>query len=307
MRNPSVRLMAMIAILLVTSTVASAQRRERLPAQTFDSGGVDISYVIKGEGDPVVLIHGFSANWIQNWQAPGVMDDLSDDFQVIAIDNRGHGRSGKPHDPDAYGPEMVQDIVRLLDHLGIERAHIVGYSMGGFITMKLISKHPDRIISAVVGGAGWNREGDERMDFVEELATSLEEGRGITPLIRRLNPEGRPLPSDQELQAMNTMVMLGNDPLALAAVIRGMKQFTVTEEELRANKVPTLAVVGGDDPLRVGTDEMADIMGNLEVVIVEGEDHMTAMRHEEFRGAIEDFLKRHATQQAAEPVGAASE
>src|SRR5438552_13310574 len=105
----------------------------------FDSNGVRIRYVVAGSGEPVVLIHGWSAD-AEMWQP--LMADLSRDYQVIALDCRGHGKSGKPHDPAKYGIEMTRDVVRLLDHLGIEKAHIAGYSMGGSIAIKLLSEHP---------------------------------------------------------------------------------------------------------------------------------------------------------------------
>src|SRR5438477_11822838 len=107
--------------------------------QYFDSNGVRIRYVVAGAGEPVVLIHGWSAD-AGMWQP--LMDDLSRDHQVIALNCRGHGKSGKPHNPARYGMEMTGDVTRLLDHLGIKRAHIAGYSMGGSIVIKLLSEHP---------------------------------------------------------------------------------------------------------------------------------------------------------------------
>src|SRR5438552_1973382 len=103
----------------------------------FDSKGVRIHYVIEGQGEPVLLVHGFAANIQLQWGLPGVLKTLAKDYQVIAIDCRGHGGSGKPHDPAMYGIEVVEDLVRLLDHLDIRRAHVVGYSLGAFITLKL--------------------------------------------------------------------------------------------------------------------------------------------------------------------------
>src|SRR5579883_1762190 len=106
----------------------------RLPAdtgasQSFDSNGVKIHYTVEGKGEPVLLIHGFAANADFNWRQPGVIKALAENYKVIALDNRGHGQSGKPHDIAKYGEEMAEDAVRLLDHLGIKKAHIVGYSM----------------------------------------------------------------------------------------------------------------------------------------------------------------------------------
>ena len=102
----------------------------------FDSDGVKIRYIDQGprDGEPVVLIHGGFMNAETMWAEPGVIEALDDAFRVIALDLRGHGKSDKPHDPRQYGNPFVEDIVRLLDHLDIEKAHVVAYSMGGRIT-----------------------------------------------------------------------------------------------------------------------------------------------------------------------------
>ncbi len=120
---------------------------------TFDSNGVKIRYLVEGEGEPVLLIHGFVVNKELQWGLPGTIKALAKDHRVIALDNRGHGKSGKPTDPKKYGMEMVEDAVRLLDHLKIKKAHVVGYSMGAVITAKLMVTHPDRLLSATLGGA----------------------------------------------------------------------------------------------------------------------------------------------------------
>ena len=87
-----------------------------------------------------------------NWKLPRVFQKLSKRYRVIALDNRGHGKSDKPYDPAQYGLELVDDVVRLMDHLGIAKAHVVGYSLGGFITLKLALRHPE---PAVVRRALW--------------------------------------------------------------------------------------------------------------------------------------------------------
>lgn len=125
--------------------------------QVFDSDGVKIRYTIDGEGEPLVLVHGFTASGAMNWRLPGAIRLLSKRYRVITIDCRGHGRSGKPTRVEAYGVEMVRDVVRLLDHLKIERAHVAGYSMGGMITLKMAALYPNRMRSAMVGGMGWTR------------------------------------------------------------------------------------------------------------------------------------------------------
>src|SRR5215510_1197064 len=118
----------------------------------FDSNGVRIRYVERGAGEPVLLIHGYTRNLDTNWIDTCVLENLARDHRVIAFDLRGHGNSGKPHEPAAYGGQMVQDAIRLLDHLKIQRAHFVGYSLGAIITAKLLTTNADRFLTATLGG-----------------------------------------------------------------------------------------------------------------------------------------------------------
>lgn len=296
-------LSGLVALAWLLLALAPLQAADKLESQFFDSNGTRIHYVVVGEGEPVVLIHGFTANLQQNWNMPGIIDALKDDFQVIALDNRGHGRSDKPHEPEDYGMQMIEDPIRLLDHLGIEKAHFVGYSLGGFITGKLMTTFPDRVLTATLGGAGWNEPDSERMEFMTELAEALESGNGIAPLIKMLNPPGNPEPTDEQIKGLNMLVMLNNDPKALAAVIRGTEQWKVPEEVIRANKIPTLALIGEVDPLKDGVDALKSVMPDLNVVVIEGANHMDATSHPKFRESLLEFLHEHS-QSEAEPVGA---
>jgi pimeloyl-ACP methyl ester carboxylesterase len=285
-----------IVLFAASAAVAAPEQGE------FLSNGVKIHYITEGEGEPVVLIHGFSANAMMNWVLPGVFANLSKHYRVIALDNRGHGRSGKPHEIEKYGPEMVEDIVRLLDHVHIQKAHIVGYSMGGFITEKLIVTHPERVICAVVGGAGWRRPEDDH-SVVEAVAKSLEAGTGILPLMKALNPPGRSMPSDDQLKARNQLIMAGNDPKALAACIRGMLHLEVTKQQLEQNKVPVLAIIGEKDPLKIGVDSMTGVLANLKVIVVTNGDHMSTFQSPKFTGAVNEFLSAHSRHPATASVG----
>lgn len=262
--------------------------------QFFDSAGVKIRYRVQGQGEPVVLVHGFAESIELQWDLPGVTRALASQYQVIAFDNRGHGRSDKPHDPRRYGREMVEDVVRLLDHLKIERAHVVGYSMGGFIASKLLATHPERVLTVTLGGAGWFKEDDPRQAFVDELADSLEAGKGIGPLIRLLTPAGQRKPGDEELKTLNQLVEWTNDTKALAAAMRGMRELAVSEDQLRANQVPTLALVGQLDPFKETVDDLVGRMAELKVVVIDGADHITAFFRPEFVENLKAFLAAHA-------------
>jgi pimeloyl-ACP methyl ester carboxylesterase len=288
---------AFVAFALSVSSALAAPQHG-----SFISNGVKIHYVTAGEGEPVVLIHGFAANAYVNWMMPGVFSKLSKHYYVIALDNRGHGMSGKPHEVGKYGMEMVEDVVRLLDHLKIQKAHIVGYSMGGFITGALIATHPDRILSATMGGAGWSRPDDDH-SVIEAVAKSLEAGTGIAPLMKALTPPGAPQPTEEQMKSRNQMVMLANDPLALAACIRGMLKLQVPREALVNNKVPVLAIVGDRDPLKKGVDNMDGVMSNLKIVIVKGGDHMSTIRSTLFQQSLDDFLAAHSQHATTASVG----
>lgn len=267
---------------------AHAQQTERPADQFFDSDGVQIRYIEKGEGEPLLLVHGFSVNtefqWGQN------INLLARDFHVIAMDVRGHGKSGKPLGADQYGQAMIEDCVRLLDHLGIEKAHVMGYSMGGAITLNLVAHHPDRVKSAIVGGNGWAQPGGDMDALIETLAAGLESGQGIKPLILALTPEGQgPMP-EKQLEQINAMAMAANDPIVLASVVRGFRGFIIPAEKLAANEVPTTIIIGTADPMKRLVPPAVEVMSNLQVVDLEGDNHMTAARNPDYYTAAVAFF-----------------
>jgi pimeloyl-ACP methyl ester carboxylesterase len=258
----------------------------------FDSNGVKIHYTIDGQGEPVLLIHGFAANIPLQWTIPGIIGKLSRDYQVIAFDNRGHGFSGKPRDPKQYGMEMVDDAVRLLDHLGIARAHVVSYSMGAMIASKLMALHPNRVLSVTLGGGAGLRE-TTNIGFFDRLADDLESGKGIGALIVALTPIGRLPPTEKQLRSIDWLFSTFNDPKVLAAVVRSWKELVVPEKQWRKIKVPTLAIVGANDPLRDNVDEIKEIMPAMKVVVIPRLDHMTTFDSPAFVRNVQSFLAEH--------------
>jgi pimeloyl-ACP methyl ester carboxylesterase len=271
--------------------------------QFFDSNGVKIHYKVEGKGEPVLLIHGFTGSVPWQWDLPGITTALAKDYQVIALDCRGHGKSDKPHDAKKYGLEMAEDAVRLLDHLKIKKAHVVGYSMGAIITAKLLATHPERLRSAVLGGSGGLREGGD-FKFFDDLADSLEQGKGMASLIVALTPPGQPKPTDEQLQAINDRLTAANDVKALAAVARGFRELAVSEDRLKANQVPALALIGEIDPLKRGVDDLKGKMRNLKVVVIDGGDHISTFVKPEFIDQLKKFLAQNSQPVKVKPGAA---
>jgi pimeloyl-ACP methyl ester carboxylesterase len=252
----------------------------------FDSDGTRIRYVVRGTGPPVVLVHGFAVNLELNWAWTGVLDSLAARYMVVAPDLRGHGASDKPHDPDAYGTRFVEDLVRLLDHLGLPRAHFVGYSMGGAITLKLLTAHPDRVASAVLGGFGWRPAEFGLPERVREWLPQLERAaRGDTTVAEVLVG-----PEVSLLSPPVRAVLDGNDVAALLAVQGNRGLLAVTEADLRVNTIPVLAVVGEADWALSDVERMAGVMAHLEVVTVPGTTHLTTVGHPLFFRTVLRFL-----------------
>ena len=248
--------LSFFTLALVSLVPALVSRAEHPKFQTFDSAGVPIRYTVEGEGDPVVLIHGLTASADLNWRLPGVIKTLAPHFRVIAFDARGHGGSGKPKAESAYGVEMEEDVVRLLDHLHIQKAHIVGYSMGGMITMKLLTRHPERVRSALLGGMGWMRESSHLQEFWSGLPPQQ---RGSTP----------------------------------AACVRSLGELAVTEAEIKAIRVPVTIVVGEKDPCRaLYVEPLQRIRPDWPVQLVPGANHFACIFKSDFNEDIRDWLGR---------------
>lgn len=266
---------AVLAVHLLLSSV-------RAEEASFDSGGVKIRYVTEGKGEPVVLIHGLAAN-AGSWSQTGlkkvnVFAALAKDYRVIAMDCRGHGKSDKPHDPDKYGPEMTDDVVRLLDHLKISKAHVVGYSMGAGITCDLMLKHPERVRSATLGAGGPYFEG------TRQPATAFMENVWVKELD---NGEGKGLFAETDQKAMAA---------AVRAMINVINQNSPTEDQLKANKVPALVVYGSIDigiPERLKDYESVAKMLGADRKVIEGGEHVGTESCPEFLEGVQTFIKKH--------------
>lgn len=245
--------------------------------QTFSSNGIEIAYLDEGSGEPVLLIHGFASNVGTNWVDTGWVKTLTDaGYRAIAYDNRGHGRSAKLYDQEDYGaPVMAEDARRLLDHLGIERAHVMGYSMGARIAAFLALAHPGRVRSLVFGGLGIN--------MVRGVA-------GTGPVARALEAESIDDVTNPTARTFRAFAeQTQSDLKALAACIRSARA-PITAEALGTLRCPVLVVVGDRDVIGGSPSELAALIPGGKALQLESRDHMKAVGDRTFKAAVLEFL-----------------
>jgi pimeloyl-ACP methyl ester carboxylesterase len=278
-----------VAALIAPLTVSPAAAQAAPQGRTFDSDGVRLHYIDEGSGEPVLLIHGLAVSAVMNWIGPGVVEGLvRSGYRVVAHDSRGHGESDKLHDPSMYGSAEVDDVVRLMDHLGIDRAHVVGYSRGGLIASRLRAAHPDRVRTLTLGGYGEDVTGGGPPPL-PEMADSLEAGN-LAPLLRWLDQDA----SDEEIRQTNRMVTDANDMRAVAAAFRAAAAFPpLTAPDLAASEVPVLVLMGEDDPFVRQIDGMVAAVDGLESLIVPGAGHTDAFARPAFLTALVGFIAKH--------------
>ncbi len=279
--------------LLAAGTCAVARPAISQESRFFDSAGVRLRYVERGRGEPVVLVHGFSSHVERQWVQTGVFGKLSERYRVTALDGRGHGQSGKPHDPGQYGPQAAQDVPRLLDHLGLPRAHIVGYSLGAILNHYLVTRAPERFQTCVLAGAtGRFRWNDELQRRLEEEAAEMEQGSQRSQILR-LWPRDQPQPTEDQVRKLSARALAGQDHRALAASRRGGGNLLITPAEVAAVRVPTLGVVGTADPYLAEFRALKELNPAIELVTIEGASHSTAPGRPELAEAILRFLAAH--------------
>jgi pimeloyl-ACP methyl ester carboxylesterase len=245
-----------VAAVLASLCVARAAGAEP-SIGTFDARGVKIRYVTQGTGEPVVLIHGLNASAALNWQLPGVFAALAKDYQVVAIDLPGHGGSDRPDKADAYGTQLAEDVVLLMDHLKLPKAHLVGYSLGGMITVKLLTVHPNRVLSATVAGMGWVRDNGRNLGLPARMA--VPEGSGSLPLL-----------------------------------VSTMGKLAVTEEAIKAVSVPVTVVIGERDRFkRMTVNPLRQVRPDWPVVEVKDANHISCVFKPDFIGAVTTWLSKN--------------
>jgi len=246
---------------------------------SFHHGAVEIAYLDEGEGDPILLVHGFASSKNVNWVYPTWVSELKKHGRrVIALDSRGHGDSTKLYDPEAYHiGTMASDVIALMDHLEIARADIMGYSLGGRMTAWLAHQGPQRLRSAILGGIGMGLI--EGGGPGENVAIALE----AETLDDVTDPVGRTFRAFAD--------QTRSDRRALAACLRGSRRL-MTAEEAADIKVPVLIAVGSTDEIAGSATALGKIIAGAEVLDIPNRDHMRAVGDKIYKTGVLEFLSR---------------
>ena len=246
--------------------------------QSFNSDGLEIAYQVEGEGEPILLIHGFASNARVNWAATGWVGFLAErGREVIAVDNRGHGMSAKPHDPAAYpATEMAEDARRLIEHLGYDAMDVMGYSMGARISAFLAIRHPERVRRVVLAG----------------LAENMIRGLGGSETIAAaLEADSIEDVGDAGARSFRKFAEQTNSDLpALAACMRSARQ-SITREDLAKIRAPVLVVAGGADTVAGAVEPLVDAIPGARGLTLPGKDHMKAVGDPAYKRAVAEFLE----------------
>ncbi len=246
---------------------------------SFKHGEVEIAFLDEGAGEPIVLVHGFASTKEVNWVNPGWVATLTGaGRRAIALDNRGHGASSKLYEPSAYhSATMTEDVRALLDHLSIERADVMGYSMGARIAALLAVNHPKRVRSVVLGGLGIRLV--KGVGLSETIADALE-ARSLADVSD---------PTDRSFRSFAEQTK--SDLKALAACMRGSRQ-TLSREQVAGIRVPVLVAVGTEDKVAGSAQELAALIPGACALDIPNRDHMLTVGDKVFKAGVLDFLNQ---------------
>ena len=273
----SLRRFECLAVLLVVFALEGVSAADRY----FVSKDVKLWYVEDGQGLPVVLIHGLTVDSDWQWGEPGITKALAQNYRVIAFDCRGHGRSDKPHESAAYGIEMVEDVCRLLDHLKIKKTHIVGYSLGSSIALKLLVSHPERCSSVIIGDTAVYHE---HYDFSAE--DKAARNMGLVSSAEEVMPKPPPEAPGSVVRRREAWVGMPHDFKAYAAALQSLSALRVSDAELRANRVPTLGLFCKADSR---TEYLTNHLSNFKTALIGG-SHQDGFLRPEFLDNLKAFL-----------------
>lgn len=287
-------LLALFVVGLSAVLPTSGRAQVRPDVRRFEANGISLRYADRGTGEAVILLHGFGAR-LEFWDAVGVGPALRNaGFRVISYDRRGHGESSKPTDLSSYGEEDLVDVIRLLDHLAVERAHLVAYSAGSIIASELAVRYPQRFRSVVFGGWAVGNP-VEAISPQECVAAADGMAAGTFPphLLRAIQGSGGSQMPAATVATLTQQVVATNDVSALAAVLKsGCNRSRVSLSDLRASQLPFLALIGELDGVASAGQAMnRDMPNQLELVILSGANHLAAPRHPDFVTQLVRFLR----------------
>lgn len=253
-----------------------------------------IYYTEKGKGEPVILIHGVLVNSDLNWRLPNVSQRLSKHYRVISIDLRGHGFSSKPYGKENYGMKLVKDIIDIMNELRIEKAHIVGYSLGGFISLKLATTYPDRAYSIIIGGAGWEKSTPENLQKLNMITTAMRTNEDCTPLLELVGMKKQGF-QRIAIWVANKYYQKTNDLKCIADLLDSTTELEVSEDSLKKCSLPILIIAGTRDPMCKNAEALAKTLPNGKLTWIKNGTHMSTLFNNEFYEAIikhlEDYKK----------------
>jgi pimeloyl-ACP methyl ester carboxylesterase len=240
-------LLLAIAAMFACRTIAA----DEPTSHKFSADGVELRYLTAGnQGSTVVLLHGLYINSELNWRLPGTIKALAASHRVVALDFPGHGQSARPDDESAYGRQMSENVALLLNHLNVDKAHIVGYSMGGMVAMRFLADHPERCLSGVIAGMGWVQDGGSRQEYWQQLPECDSTGTPTT-------------------------------------CTRGLAKLALTESELREITIPATVIIGERDALRqLYVEPLTAVRRDWPIVTIPEAGHLTCIIRKDFMDAV---------------------
>ena len=252
-----------------------------MPEFAIADDGITLAYERQGEGPAIVLVHGFGSSRMQNWKSTGWYGGLTAaGFSIVAMDCRGHGDSGKPHDENLYGHDrMAQDILAVMDACALPQARILGYSMGGFISLRLLAAHPERVVKLAIAGVGET--------YLQDRITAPQARAALADALLTADKDSIIDPRAKMFRAFADQP--GKDRFALAACMRAMSPH-LPLETLAQLRRPILVVNGGEDTTAGRPEPLAAVFAQGRAVTVPGRDHMSAVGDKHTRQAVIDFF-----------------
>ncbi len=274
--------------MVLAATLAPLAAQSRSHGYFTASDGLTLHYLSwdGGTGDPVILLPGYG-QWAFYWfREGGLGQSLVGDYRLFALDLRGHGQSAKPHDPRQYGPQMSRDIVDLMDHLGVQKAHVHGFGLGGALLTRLLASHQHRLITAIYGGSG-----------VPEVDPTW--AARVPKDVQINDPRERPLFNSAVSRAMSdgkALDALYRYPWDTGAGFEGYVESAALEVDLKRVEIPVLSIIGEYDQPNRWTHRMARELLKFHKVVLPDRGHLRSVETKAYNEAVVRFLRRHSSQ-----------